>query len=202
VRSTTPTVRTFLCTSIPAILSAIATSGRGSGRKRAHRHHTPSRAANPLPKDGRRYTNWSKTRNRSTSRPIVTDICPEATSLGLASAWREHRYGRIVGVQFAAGEDMLLDRVQQRAEQVAGRPDPTGQRETRDLNSLAGVDLRLAVQRKPVSTVSKRIPSPASEGPVSTSMLVAARQRHVPATRWGTKRYLQMNRLAKVVAIA
>jgi putative transposase len=33
-------------------------------------------------------------------------------------------------------------------------------------------------------------------------MLVAARLRHVAATKWGTKRYLQMNRLAQVVAFA
>jgi hypothetical protein len=33
-------------------------------------------------------------------------------------------------------------------------------------------------------------------------MLVAARLRHVAETKWGTKRYLQMNRLAEVVAIA
>jgi putative transposase len=36
----------------------------------------------------------------------------------------------------------------------------------------------------------------------SALMLVAARLRYVTATRWGTKRYLQMNRLAEVVAIA
>jgi transposase-like protein len=36
----------------------------------------------------------------------------------------------------------------------------------------------------------------------SALMLIAARLRHVAATRWGTKRYLQMNRLAEVVAIA
>ncbi len=36
----------------------------------------------------------------------------------------------------------------------------------------------------------------------SALMLVAARLRHVAATRWGTKRYLQMNRLAEVQAIA
>jgi putative transposase len=36
----------------------------------------------------------------------------------------------------------------------------------------------------------------------SALMLVAARLRHVASTRWGTKRYLQMNRLAEVVAIA
>ena len=36
----------------------------------------------------------------------------------------------------------------------------------------------------------------------SPLMLVAARLRHVAATRWGTKRYLQMNRLAEVRTIA
>jgi len=33
----------------------------------------------------------------------------------------------------------------------------------------------------------------------SALMLVAARLRHVASTRWGTKRYLQMNRLAEVI---
>jgi hypothetical protein len=32
-------------------------------------------------------------------------------------------------------------------------------------------------------------------------MLVAARLRHVAETRWGSKRYLQMSRLAEVQAI-
>ena len=36
----------------------------------------------------------------------------------------------------------------------------------------------------------------------SALMLVAARLRHVASTRWGTKRYLQMDRLAEVLAIA
>jgi transposase-like protein len=36
----------------------------------------------------------------------------------------------------------------------------------------------------------------------SALMLVVARLRHVASTKWGTKRYLQMDRLAEVVAIA
>jgi putative transposase len=36
----------------------------------------------------------------------------------------------------------------------------------------------------------------------SALMLVAARLRHVAATKWGTKRYLQMNCVVEVVAIA
>ena len=36
----------------------------------------------------------------------------------------------------------------------------------------------------------------------SALMLVAARLRHIAATKWGTKRYMQMNRMAEVKAIA
>jgi len=36
----------------------------------------------------------------------------------------------------------------------------------------------------------------------SALMLVAARLRYIAGTKWGTKRYLQMNRLAEVLAIA
>ncbi len=35
----------------------------------------------------------------------------------------------------------------------------------------------------------------------SALMLVAARLRHVAGTKWGEKRYLQMNHLAEVVTI-
>jgi putative transposase len=36
----------------------------------------------------------------------------------------------------------------------------------------------------------------------SALMLVAARQRYVAVTRWGSKRYQQMNRLAEVQVFA
>ena len=36
----------------------------------------------------------------------------------------------------------------------------------------------------------------------SALMLVAARLRRVAATKWETKRYLHMNQLAEIVAIA
>jgi hypothetical protein len=58
--SITTTIRTFLCTSIPATLLNIATSRRESGRKRAQRHQTPSRATNPPQRDGWRDTDWFK----------------------------------------------------------------------------------------------------------------------------------------------
>ena len=36
----------------------------------------------------------------------------------------------------------------------------------------------------------------------SALMLVGARLRHVAATKWETKRYLHMNQLAEIVAVA
>src|SRR5579864_8681127 len=42
-----------------------------------------------------------------TCRPVIANISPEPSGLGLAVAGREHRYRRIVGMKLAAGEDML-----------------------------------------------------------------------------------------------
>src|ERR1035438_4837111 len=50
------------------------------------------------------------------SRPVISHVGPETASPGLPTAGREHGYGRIVGVQLAAGEDMLLNRVHQGAQ--------------------------------------------------------------------------------------
>src|ERR1700733_6179364 len=41
---------------------------------------------------------------------------------------------------------MLLNRIHQRAEQIAGAADPAGQRRAGDIHALAGVNLRLPVQ--------------------------------------------------------
>ena len=67
--SITTTISTFLCTSIPATVSAIATSRRGSGRMRAQRHHTPSRATNHPSGTGWRDTDWFK-HTRQRPQPI------------------------------------------------------------------------------------------------------------------------------------
>jgi hypothetical protein len=55
--SITTTIRIFLCTSIPAILAAIATSRRGSGRIRAQRPHTVT-CNQPSQRDRGRNTDW------------------------------------------------------------------------------------------------------------------------------------------------
>ena len=76
-------------------------------------------------------------------RSVIAHIGPEAAGFGLAVARREHRHGRIVGVQLAAGQNMLLNRVYERVKQIACSAYPAGQRGARDLNTLAGVNLRL-----------------------------------------------------------
>src|ERR1017187_7547506 len=50
--------------------------------------------------------------------PVVTDISPETSSLGLAAARRKHRHRRIVGVKLETGEHMLLHRIDQRSEEL------------------------------------------------------------------------------------
>jgi len=55
-----------------------------------------------------------------TSRSIVSDIGPEAPCSGLAVAGREHGERRVIGVQLGAGEHMLLDGIDERAQQLAG----------------------------------------------------------------------------------
>ena len=59
-------------------------------------------------------------RSLFTSRPVVANVCPEAARLGLAVAGSKNGHGRVVGVQLAAGENMLLNRVDKRTEQIAG----------------------------------------------------------------------------------
>ena len=76
-------------------------------------------------------------------RPVVAYIGPEPASLGLAVAGREHGHRRIVGMELAAGKDMLADGVNQRAEQITGCAHPAGHGRTRDLHSLTSIDLRL-----------------------------------------------------------
>jgi hypothetical protein len=51
-------------------------------------------------------------------------------------------------MKLAACEHVLLNRVHQRREQIACSTHPAGQRGALDLNTLAGVDLRLAIERQ------------------------------------------------------
>jgi hypothetical protein len=77
------------------------------------------------------------------SRPVVANVSPESACLGLPVAGSKNRHRCIVGVQLAATENMLLDRIDQRSQQIAARAYPAGQRGAGDLDALPGVDLRL-----------------------------------------------------------
>jgi hypothetical protein len=60
-------------------------------------------------------------------RPVVAHVRPEPGRPGLATAGRKHRDRRVVGMQLVACEHVLLNRVHQRREQLAGSAHPSGQ---------------------------------------------------------------------------
>ena len=62
--------------------------------------------------------------------------------------------------------------------------------------------MEVGTSRRSESSEGGRSEPTGARSETKALMLVAARLRYVAATRWGTKRYLQMNRLAEVVAIA
>src|ERR1700733_15267650 len=84
-------------------------------------------------------------------RPVVADVGPEACRPGLATAGRKHGNRRVVGVKLASCEHVLLNRVDQGREQLTGSTYPTCQRRALNLNSLASVDLRLAIERQMIA---------------------------------------------------
>ena len=85
--------------------------------------------------------------------PVVAHIGPEAGRPGLATSRRKHRDWRVVGVKLVACEYVLLNRIHQRREQLACSTDPARQRRTLNRNPLAGIDLRLAIERKRIGVM-------------------------------------------------
>jgi hypothetical protein len=90
--STTTTIKTFLCTSIPATF--IASSWRGSGRTHAkkitHRHVLPS-----LLLAGGRDTDWFRTRSQSNSKTAsLHPACKQTSAVHAPSAYT-HRLNLI-----------------------------------------------------------------------------------------------------------
>ncbi|GAY21268.1 hypothetical protein SFOMI_1805 [Sphingobium fuliginis] len=87
---------------------------------------------------------------RITAAPgsIVADIGPQLPGLGATSPGIEHRGSGLVGEE-PLGLAQLLERVIAQGPQVPGRPaDPVSERRAIELDTLAGVDLRLPVQGK------------------------------------------------------
>ncbi len=81
-------------------------------------------------------------------RPLVADIGPQPSGLGLAGARRQHRHRRVVDVQHLRAHHLGGERVDQRRQRRRGRPDPTGQRRGFQADALAGEDLGLAIERQ------------------------------------------------------
>jgi len=80
-------------------------------------------------------------------RPIIADIHPQPSGLGLAAARIEHRHWRIVGVHFGGGDDIATDQLRQRRHQPGNATDPIGERRALQVDALPRVDLGLPIQR-------------------------------------------------------
>ena len=87
-------------------------------------------------------------------RPLIDDIGPQPPGSGLAIARRQHRYGRVVGVDDWRRQDMDANQLGQRRRPPGGMPDPVGQGGTLDLDALARQDRRLAVERQPIEVLA------------------------------------------------
>jgi hypothetical protein len=87
-------------------------------------------------------------------RPLVPEIDPEPAGLRLAAPRRQHRDGRVVGVQLFGRHDVLADRLDERLHQPDGLADPKGERRAVELDTLAGIDAGLAVERQVVAILA------------------------------------------------
>ncbi len=79
---------------------------------------------------------------------VVAHVYPQPTSAGLAMARRQHRHGRVVGMQLARLQRLLRQRLDQRLQQGACAADPVRQGRALQLNAFTGVDRALPVQRQ------------------------------------------------------
>ena len=82
---------------------------------------------------------------------LVAGIDPQSSGLRPAAARIEHRKRRVVGIQAIRGEDVAAQPVMQGIQPPAGTTHPSRQGRPRDLDTLAGKDLRLPVQGKMIA---------------------------------------------------
>src|ERR1039458_3040161 len=80
--------------------------------------------------------------------PVIAHIGPKPARFGLATARCKYRHRRIVGVKLGSSEHMLLNRIDQRSEQLTCSAYPARQSRPLNLNSLASINLRLAIERQ------------------------------------------------------
>src|ERR1700712_3189704 len=84
---------------------------------------------------------------RTAARLVIADISPQASRFGLASTGSQHRDRRVIRMQLLGAHDIVTQSTQQRFHQSADRADPLGQRRPVELDSFAGIDLALTIQR-------------------------------------------------------
>jgi hypothetical protein len=90
-------------------------------------------------------------RLRPAPRSLLAGIDRQPSCLGAPSAWIEHRHGRVIGEQMVGREHVPGKTLAQRLEPPAGPADPSSQRRTCKIDSVAGEDLRLPIQRRVVA---------------------------------------------------
>ena len=84
---------------------------------------------------------------------VVAHAGPEPSSLGLTVAWCEYRDWCVVGVQLACAQHVIAHGGYQWGQQFAGRTDPAGQRRAIQIDTFAGIDVGLPVERLVVSVL-------------------------------------------------
>src|SRR6266581_4299814 len=90
-------------------------------------------------------------RFRSAPRSLLAGINPKTSGLRTSAAGIEHRGRRVVGKQMVGGKHVFGQTLMQCLEPPASAADPSGQRRTREIDAVAGEDLRLPIKRRVIA---------------------------------------------------
>src|SRR5579859_2758245 len=93
-------------------------------------------------------------RLRSAPAALLSSIDPEASCLRPPASGIEHRHRRVVGEQMIRGEHILAQAFVQRLEPPASAADPSGERRPREIDAVAGEDLRLPIERGVIAVLA------------------------------------------------
>ena len=78
--------------------------------------------------------------------PLIADIGPQPSGLGLSVARRQDRHRGIVDMQSLAGDDLAREGVDQRLQRHRRSSDPAGQGRGLQAHPVAGEDLGLTIE--------------------------------------------------------
>jgi hypothetical protein len=88
---------------------------------------------------------------RSTPGALLAGIDPETSSLRSPATGIEHRDRCVVGKQMIGGKHAFGQPLMQFLKPPTGTADPSGQRRTREIDAVAGEDLRLPIKRRVIA---------------------------------------------------